>query len=149
MRIRHWLGGLAMALALAAPAAQAQQYEQHGDYQIHYNALNTSFLTPEVATATGIRRSRVTGMLNISVVEARDDASTRTVNALIDGRVSGLTGQSRPLSFRTVRDGDSVYHIATFRIQEGEPMRFELEVRPDPDAPPAEIGFIQRFYIDR
>ncbi|ATJ81192.1 DUF4426 domain-containing protein [Halomonas beimenensis] len=149
MRIRQLLGGLAAGLLLAAPLAQAQQYEQYGDYQIHYNALNTSFLTPEVATAAGIQRSRAMGMLNVSVLEEQEDGTTRSVNARVDGKVSGLTGQPLSLDFRAVRDGESLYHIATFRIHEGEPMRFELEVSPDPDAPPAEIGFVQRFYIDR
>ncbi|UYG07969.1 DUF4426 domain-containing protein [Halomonas sp. M4R1S46] len=149
MTIRQTLGALATGLLLAAPLAQAQQFEQVGDYQIHYNALNTSFLAPEVATAAGIQRSRVTGMLNVSVLQEQDEGAPRAVNARVDGQVSGLTGQPLPLRFRTVRDGDSVYHIATFRIHEGEPMRFELEVAPDRNAAPVDVSFIQRFYIDR
>lgn len=149
MTIRQTLGALAAGILLAAPLAQAQQFEQVGDYQIHYNALNTSFLNPEVATATGIQRSQVTGMVNVSVLEAQDDGSTRAINARVDGKVSGLTGQALPLDFRTVRDGESIYHIATFRIHEGEAMRFALEVSPDRNAAPVEVDFIQRFYIDR
>ncbi|MBB3233090.1 DUF4426 domain-containing protein [Halomonas stenophila] len=149
MTIRQTLGALATGLLLAAPLAQAQQFEQVGDYQIHYNALNTSFIAPEVAAATGIQRSRVTGMLNVSVLQEQDAGAPRAVNARVDGQVSGLTGQPLPLRFRTVRDGDSIYHIATFRIHEGEPMRFELEVTPDRNAAPVDVAFTQRFYIDR
>jgi len=39
--------------------------------------------------------------------------------------------------------------VAVFRIREDEPMRFDLRVRYDRNAEPAEVSFIQRFYIDR
>ncbi|MBB3142480.1 DUF4426 domain-containing protein [Halomonas organivorans] len=149
MRIRRLFGALLAGVLLAAPAAEAQQYEQVGDVQIHYNALNTTFLAPEMARAAGIQRSPGLGLLNVSVLESRQDGTSRAVNARVDGRVGILGGEGRPLDFRTVRDGGGISHIATFRIREGEPMQFTLVVTPDPDRPPTEIGFIQRFYIDR
>ncbi|WP_192035898.1 DUF4426 domain-containing protein [Halomonas sp. YLGW01] len=146
-----WLLGLALLVgaALGAGTAQAEQFERIGRYQIHYNAVSTSFLTPEVAAANDIQRSRVQALLNVSVREERDDGTTRPVSASVDGTVGNLAGQSQPLAFRTVHEDNAIYHLATFRIQEDEPMRFDLRVRYDRNAPPAEVSFIQRFYIDR
>ncbi|WP_458527373.1 DUF4426 domain-containing protein [Onishia taeanensis] len=141
--------GLGVGAGTGISTAQAEQFERIGRYQIHYNAVNTSFLTPEVAAANGIQRSRVQALLNVSVREEQDDGTTRPVPASVEGTVGNLAGQSQPLGFRTVRDNEAIYHLATFRIQEDEPMRFDLRVRYDRNAPPGEVSFIQRFYIDR
>jgi hypothetical protein len=149
--IRHSLAALAMGLALLLTLpAQAQQYEQVGDYQIHYSAVNTSFLPEEVAREHGIQRSQVMALLNVSVMEELEDGSTRPVTASVDGRIGGLDGgDATPLSFRPLRIGDTPSQVAVFRIHEDEPMRFDLRVRYDRNAAPAEVSFIQRFYIDR
>lgn len=129
--------------------AYAEQFSQIGDYEIHYSAVNSSFLTPEVAQANNIQRSVSRGLVNVSVRERQEDGSTRPVNASVQGHVSGLTGTQESLSFRTVHDGDATYHLAPFTMREDESMRFELNVRYDRNAAPAPVNFIQRFYIDR
>ncbi|XKH59842.1 DUF4426 domain-containing protein [Halomonas sediminis] len=142
--------GLAVSLTLGLGShALAQQYTQVGDYEIHYSAVNTSFLTPEVAQANNIQRSQGIALLNVSVLETQPDGSSRPVSASVQGSVSGLTDTPRNLAFRTVHDGDSTYQLATFRIQEDEPMRFDLDVRYDRNQAPAEVSFIQRFYLNR
>lgn len=147
-----WLGLVLLPVLLAGAGmerAQAEQFERFGRYQVHYSAVNTSFLTPEVAAASGIQRSRVQALLNVSVREEQPDGTTRPAQASVEGRVGNLAGQSQPLSFRSVREDGAIYHLATFRILEGEPMRFDLSVRYDRNEPPGEVSFIQRFYIDR
>lgn len=142
-----FLGGLAL---LAGPLA-AQQFERHDGYQIHYSAVNTSFLPEAVAREHGIQRSQVMALLNVSVLEELEDGTTRAVPATVNGSVGGLssTSESVPLSFRTLRSGDTPSQVAVFRIHEDEPMRFDLEVRHNRNAAPAQVSFIQRFYIDR
>ncbi|MCL7941276.1 DUF4426 domain-containing protein [Halomonas sp. ATCH28] len=149
--IRHSLAALAMGLALLLTLpAQAQQFEQVGDYQIHYSAVNTSFLPEEVAREHGIQRSQVMALLNVSVMEELEDGSTRPITASVDGRIGGLDGgDATSLAFRPLRIGDTPSQVAVFRIHEDEPMRFDLRVRYDRNAEPAEVSFIQRFYIDR
>ncbi|MGM0984811.1 MAG: DUF4426 domain-containing protein [Pseudomonadota bacterium] len=149
--MRHSLIALAAGLALLLTLpVQAQQYEQVGKHQIHYSAVNTSFLPEEVAREHGIQRSRVMALLNVSVIEELEDGSTRPVSAPVDGRIGGLDGSdTQPLSFRSVRIGDAPSQVAVFRIREDEPMRFDLRVRHDRNAEPAEVSFIQRFYLDR
>ncbi|TDO15409.1 MULTISPECIES: DUF4426 domain-containing protein [Halomonas] len=151
MRIRDHLAALAMSLALLLTLpAQAQQFEQVGDYQIHYSAVNTSFLPKAVAREHGIQRSQVMALLNVSVLKELEDGSTRPVTASVEGRIAGLEGDDpTPLSFRSLRIDDIPSQVAVFRIHEDEPMRFDLRVRYDRNAEPAEVSFIQRFYIDR
>ena len=141
------LVGLAL-LWLVAGLVNAEQVEHVGRYQIHYSAVNTSFLTPEVAAAYDIQRSKRTALLNVSVLEEQPDGSTQPVAAMVEGRVGNLANQSQPLSFRTVREGDSIYQLAVFPIQRDEPMRFMLDVHYARDKAPAEVAFIQRFFID-
>jgi len=148
--IRHSLTAVTLSLMLLGLPVQAQQYEQVGDYQIHYSAVNTSFLPEEVAREHGIQRSQVMALLNVSVVEEREDGSTRPVTASVDGHIGSLEGNDpTSLSFRSLRINDTPSQVAVFRIHEDEPMRFDLRVRYDRNAEPAEVGFIQRFYIDR
>ncbi|MCE9681084.1 DUF4426 domain-containing protein [Halomonas alkalisoli] len=138
-----------LLLCLALPL-QAQQYEQVGDYQVHYSAVSTSFLSADVAAEHGIQRSPAMALVNVSVLQELEDGTMRAVNAPVSGKV-GTVGGSSPasLSFRSLRTGDSMSQIALFRIIEDEPMRFDLEVRHDRNQAPAEVGFIQRFTIDR
>lgn len=139
---------LVWLLLLASGPASAEQFERVDNYQIHYSAVSTRFLTPEVAAAYDIQRSKMTALLSVSVLEEQPDGSTRPVQAMIDGRVGNLVGQSQPLSFRTVREDGAIYQLALFRIQREEPMRFTLDVRYARDAAPAEVAFIQRFFVD-
>ncbi|WP_027965836.1 DUF4426 domain-containing protein [Halomonas halocynthiae] len=140
-------GLIALALLISTPS-MAEQYQQFGDYQVHYNAVNTSFLTPEVAAASGITRSRATGFLNVSVLKVQPDGSLKAVNVPVDGSIKALSGQDIPLPFRTLRDGDSIYRLATFGIQDGEAMRFTLNVGLERDEPPVSVNFMQRLYVD-
>ncbi|WP_416139006.1 DUF4426 domain-containing protein [Halomonas sp. HK25] len=141
----------AATLALLVGPAAAQQYEQVGNIQIHYSAVNTSFLPEEVAREHGIQRSQVMALLNVSVLEEREDGTTRARPVSVNGTVGGLSSSDArtPLSFRTLRSGDVPSQVAVFRIHDDEAMRFELEVLHDRNADPARVSFIQRFYIDR
>lgn len=148
--LRSFLLSVSLAATLMVTAgANAEQFVQVGDYEIHYSAVSTRFLTPEVAQANNIPRSANRGLVNVSVRERKEDGSTRLVNASIQGNVSGLTGSQESLSFRTVHDGDATYHLAPFTMQHDEAMRFDLDVRYDRNAAPEPVNFIQRFYIER
>ncbi|MHB0774654.1 DUF4426 domain-containing protein [Halomonas sp. WWR20] len=145
-RLGCW-AALLLLLAMVG-SARAEQMERVGDYEIHYSAVNTRFLTPEVAAAYDITRSQVQALLTVSVLKRLADGSTRPVNAMISGKAGNLAGQTAPLAFRTVREDEAIYQLATFRIMEGEPMRFSLAVTYDSNQPPADVAFIQRFYSD-
>ncbi len=148
LSLKHLLPAIFVMLALftiAAPA-KAAQFEQVGDYQIHYNTFTTGFLQPEVAQAYGIVRSRYQAMINISVLKKQADGSYKPVEALVTGDVANLAGQSVNLAFRTIREPNAIYQITTFNFTEDEPTRFRLKVRFDPNIEPYDLSFIRRFY---
>jgi len=59
---------LILLAALTSLPAIAQQAQEFDDYIVHYNALSSSLITPEVAKAYGIRRSDSRALINISAV---------------------------------------------------------------------------------
>lgn len=141
---------LALAgLSLTTLGANAEQYAQTGDYQIHYSAVSTRFLTPDVIQAYNLQRSANLGLVNVSVREKQEDGSTTPVNANVKGSVGDLAGSRESLSFRTVHEDDAIYHLATFTLRDDESMRFELDVQYDRNAEPEPVNFTQRFYIER
>jgi hypothetical protein len=136
-------------LSLMALVAHAGQQETAGAYEIHYSAVSTRFLTPEVARSYGLQRSAGLGLINVSVRERQDDGTTRATNAGVKGSVGLLDDTPKALNFRTVRDNGAVYQLATFRLQYDAPLHFALKVRTDRNAEPERVDFIQRFYLER
>ena len=48
----------ALAVGFAALLANAEQFKQFGDWQVHYIAFNASLLSPEVAERYDLVRGR-------------------------------------------------------------------------------------------
>lgn len=131
------------ALLLLAMPLPADNYQQHGDLEIHYNAMPTTRLAPEIAEAYGIQRSRLQGMLMISVSRAGESVPARLRGHVVDG-----AGDTRAIDFREVRQADYVNTVGTFRIDDLERLRFELEVQPRDDDGRYPIRFSERFHVD-
>ena len=81
-------------------SVQAEQSLTQNGYEVHYNAFNSGFLTPEVAQANGLTRSKVMALLNVSVLKIADDGTKRPVNALVSGEAKNLIGQIKTISFK-------------------------------------------------
>jgi len=58
---------LICGLCVLSFSSQAEQFESVGEYDIHYNALNTMMIPATVAKSYKIVRSKNRGMLNIAV----------------------------------------------------------------------------------
>ena len=135
-----------LALLLAASAAPAQQARSFGPYEVHYNALNTNLLTPEVAQAYGIQRAGTRAMLNITVLHTDGN---RPVPAAVTASATNLTGQRRSIEMREIRDQDAIYYLGTFRVHNEESLNFSIEVQPEGrTGPPFTFAFRQQFYTD-
>ena len=73
---------LFLASALLPPlSALAENSTTAGGFTIHHNAFTTSTLTPEVAKAYGIQRSKFRGMLNVSVIKEKEGTTGTSVPA--------------------------------------------------------------------
>lgn len=131
-------------LMLALPAmALAERMDRFGDYEIHYNAMPTTWLQPSVARAYNLQRSRVQGLVMITVL--RDG---QPVEAGVRGNAYTDSGQQRDIRFRQVEEADSIYYLGTYRIQDKEMLRFELSVRPEMGDRSHPLGFRERFFVD-
>lgn len=134
---------LALAAGVAAAADPARSVSADG-YTVHFNALPTTALSPEVARGYGIARSGTRGFLNVAVL--RDAAGGGTaVPARIAASTRALTGQTTAIDLRELRDQDAIYYIGEFRIRGEELLRFELEVLPEGAARAIPVRFEHRF----
>lgn len=129
--------------------AQAEQRLVQGDYEVHYNAFNSGFLTPEVAQANGLTRSKVMALLNISVLKIGTDGVKKPANALVSGEAKNLIGQVKTINFSKIDEGDAIYYLGSFRFSDEELLKFDLQVQPDPNLSPINVRFSQTFYEDR
>lgn len=135
--------------ALASFPAIAQQAKDFGEYSVHYNALNTSLITPEIAKAYNIRRSDSRALINISVLKKTADQSMVAVKARVVTSGRNLTGQTRHIDMREINEGDeAIYYIGELTVRNMETFNFTVEVTPEGESKPFSIKFRQQFYTE-
>lgn len=134
-----------LLLWLAAGTVSAEQSKQFDRYTIHYNALTTNQLSPEIARAYGLTRSPNRAMVNITVLE--DGAATR---AEVKVTARNLTGQLKSVEIREVLEPeDAVYYLGEFGVSHMETMRFTVQVKPQGStSAPYQFEFQQQFYTE-
>ena len=147
--MKKLLQALTLAIALTSFSAIAQQAQVFGDYTVHYNALNSSLITPEVAKAYGIRRSDSRALINISVLMSAKDNSTTAVKARVTASGRHLTGQTRNVDMREINDGDgAIYYIGELSVRNMETFDFTVVVLPQGKDKPFNVRFRQQFYTE-
>jgi hypothetical protein len=139
---------LAGTLAFAVDGA-AQQSQDFGDYVVHYNALNTNLIPPQVAQGYGITRSPHRALLNVTVLKKVMDTPGSPVNATVTASATNLTGQLREIEIREIREPDgAIYYIGVFPVHNLETYRFEVRVAVEGEAEPLMVLFRQQFYTE-
>ncbi|WP_430460952.1 DUF4426 domain-containing protein [Thalassolituus sp. LLYu03] len=143
------LFALFTAVALPAYADRGEQKQVFGDYEVHYIGLNSSFLSPDVAEAYGITRSRSLGFLNISILKKTGQPDVlMSTTGKVTGTMKNLIGQKKEFEFKEIKESDAVYYISTFRFDELDIYKIELKVTPDGQSRTFDVKFDQRFYED-
>ena len=143
VRRRLWSAAVG-AVLLAAFAGHAEQKETFGEHAVHYVVFNASFLRPQIAERYGIVRGRDRALVNVSVLDAED----RAVDVPVTGSFRNLLGQVERLRFRTVREGDAIYYLASLTYPHAEALRFEI-VADLPGYGPATVAFQQTLYWEQ
>jgi hypothetical protein len=139
---------LASLVVISNPAA-AQQSQDFGTYVVHYNALSTNMIPPQVAQGYGIKRSSNRALLNITVLEKVMDNPGSPTSASVTATAINLTGQRRDIKIREIREGEgAVYYIGEFPIHNLETYNFSIEVVPEGDSEPMLVKFRQQFYTE-
>lgn len=139
----------------SAPSATAPQTaaepagassKDFGDYVVHFSALSTDQLTPEVASTYGITRSKNRALLNVSVLKKAAGTIGMPVSARVTALVANDTGQVKDTTVREIREGDAVYYIADYAVTNGETLVFNVEVVPEDGTVALPLRFTQTFY---
>ena len=118
---------LAACLSLSAVAADAikgERKEVFGDVTVHYNTFNSTFLTPDIAKAAELIRSKNQGVINVSVIK-----DGKPLIANVTGTVKDLTSNSVALKFRQVTEQGAIYYIAQYPVPQQETRTFEIKVQ--------------------
>lgn len=110
--------------AMAADAIKGERQEKFGDVTVHYNTFNSTFLTPDIAKAAQLTRSKNQGVINISVLK-----DGKPQMAQVSGTVKDLTSQSVPLDFRQITEQGAIYYIAQYPVPQQETRTFEIKVQ--------------------
>jgi Domain of unknown function (DUF4426) len=130
----------------AAPSEPTHQ--DFGDYQLHYNAVRTDLLTPEVARAYGIERSANRVLLNVSLLRKSPDGRTVPVDGKVSASAHNLNGQVKNLELRRVTEGDSVYFIGEVGISGNEILVFDINAAPADQPEALQVQFKREFFAD-
>jgi len=138
------LGAISFSLT-----SEAQQAQDFGDYVVHYNALNTNLIPPQVAQGYGIQRSSSRALVNITVLKKVMDTPGTPVAALVTANGTNLTGQTREIKIRKVEDSEgAIYYLGEFPVHNLETYRFTIEVAVEGEDEPLVVKFKQQFYTE-
>ncbi|MNV60811.1 hypothetical protein D3C71_1532880 [compost metagenome] len=110
--------------AMAADAIKGDRQEKFGDVTVHYNTFNSTFLTPDIAKAAELNRSKNQGVINISVLK-----DGKPLTAQVTGTVKDLTSQSVPLEFKQITEQGAIYYIAQYPVPQQETRTFDIKVQ--------------------
>jgi len=146
--VNHLIAILAGVLLLYPLSGMAENSKEFGQYVIHYNALATDVLPPEVARQYHITRSRNRGMINITVLKKILGSPGQPVHARVDVTAQNLAGQIRRIQTREIRDGNAIYYIGDFGVAHEETLKFTVQARPQGTQESVEVRFSQDFYTN-
>ena len=118
-----------LGLILLFSTAQADQKVTFNGYELHYIALNSTMLTPEIAGQYGLARSGQQALLNLSVLkQRRNDVAVPVPNAEVTVRVRNLLGQSNRLDMRVIEEQNARYFIGSVPFDDREVLWFDIVV---------------------
>lgn len=133
-----------VALTLFCSAsASAEQMQTLGDWDVHYIAFPSTFLTADVASAYDLQRSKYLGLINISVL---DSVSKQAQRVTVTATARNLLGNVRELTVREIREENAIYYIAEVPHRNEETYRFSVTVQSGNNS--QELKFQHTFYVD-
>jgi Domain of unknown function (DUF4426) len=138
-------GGFGNRPQTARPAEETSQ--DFGNFEVHYNALRTDELTPDVARAYGIERSANRVLLNVSLLSKAPDGRTTPVDGAVKATAYNLNGQLKDLQVRRVQEGASIYFIGEVGISGNEILVFDIDAMPS-EGGRYSVKFKREFFAD-
>ncbi len=132
-------------LSLFSGQVWAENMKKLGNMDVHYMAIVSTFLTPEIAKSYGIQRSKYNSLLNISVMDnQQENKPAKTVK--ITGQARNNLGQLKALAFNEVIEGDAIYYLAQVSFNNEETLHFTIKINDGKEQ--QTLKFSQKFYVD-
>jgi hypothetical protein len=142
--VYHYCLSLSFAAVLMfSSQTNAEQKQVLGSWDVHYIALNTTFLTPEVAKQYSIVRSKFNALINISVLDRKDKSAQSVV---LTGEAKNLIGVIKKLTFEQVKEGKAIYYLAVLPFSDQEQYRISIDI--NDGLMQKTLKFQHKFYVD-
>ncbi|HEX7971420.1 MAG TPA: DUF4426 domain-containing protein [Thiobacillus sp.] len=135
----------ALCLCSAAAVAHAEISQNLGPLQIHYNAITTDELLPDVARSYKIERSKTRGLVTMAVLKPNKMGVPVPIAAKITLYFTNLTQQLASVEMREIREGTAIYYLGDFRIAPPDTLKFTATVEVA-GVPKQDMVFNQSFY---
>jgi len=136
---------LALISIMFVPAAQAEQAEKFGNLEVHYNAMLSTDLLPDVAKAYKIDRSPTRGIVTISVLRKNAMGVAQPIPAKLTAYMVNLSNQLGNIDMREIKEGNAIYYLGEFRVSPPNTLKFTVTVEVAGD-PKREVVFSQKFF---
>lgn len=125
--------------------AHAENMKKIDHLDVHYIAFGATFLTPKIAKAYGIERSRYNGVINISVLDNSKEGKPAK-HVVITAKARNDLGQIKTLEFEEVTEGDAIYYLAQVTYSHEETYYFDITLNDGTGN--KTFSFKQKFYVD-
>ena len=128
---------------LTAPTyAEIQKF---GNVDVNYNVVTTDTLSPQVAKAYGISRSKNRLLLTVSVTRPDDKGIPRPIYAEVTAFSVNMIEQQQKIKMRNINEGEAVYYIGDFGFATPDFLRFTVNVTESGAGKPHKIEFQRNF----
>jgi len=119
-----------------------------GDVVVHYNAIRTDQLQPEIARVYGIERSANRVLVNVAMLTKSADGTTQPADGTVTATARNLNGQLKDLQMRRIQEGPSIYFIGEVAISNEEILVFDIDADPSGTASRHKVQFKREFFVD-
>jgi len=135
---------LISTLLLTSFVVSAEQFKQFSNLEVHYIAIPSTFIQADIAKQYGIKRSNNNGLLNISILDNKQNK--QAVKATLTGTGKNLIGQTHQLVFTPVKEGDAIYYLAEYPFTNEEIVNFNINIKTEKKS--NTLKFQHKFYTE-
>lgn len=135
--------------AVPEPALRSMDnFRDFGDYVVHFNAISTNQLTPDIARQYGIVRSDNRAMLNVSIIRKEPGTTGVPVSGSVSASAVNLTGQHKSMTLREIREENAVYYIGELPVANEETLIFTIDATPMNEPNTFSVRYMKQFYVN-
>ena len=131
-------------LLVNSSMATAEQFKEFANLEVHYIAIPSTFIQPVIATQYKIKRSKNNGLLNISILDTKQN--NKSLTAVLTGTGKNLIGQTQQLVFTQIKESDAIYYLAEYPYTNEEIVNFDINIKTETKS--NTLKFQHKFYVD-